>query len=378
MTIFVTSNRYKRSEVAALLQGLEIEWRRLDLPPSQGSLSERVRLRASAAWQVLGARCFTELAELAAGNDSFSGAEFKRRIEKDGPSFFESRAGQAKVSIAVALAETDGSIEVFEGQVCGVLLSHPQGDGGYGWDAHFIPEGASRSLANLNEQKAWLNARSGPYLQLASRLRGEEFEGVFEAHITVDVSGDELVRFTGLCETHGVKPIVIELARGETRVQPMSGSYHQGPLSSVQLEVFALARQFANAQFDVTRVKIEATGANRDLPQSDADAQRAPARYFEFHVKVSLGPSDSLSALREQCEAHDAHLSRNARHRDGTQRVHFVTLRVAKRGQPNAEESFRQLRAALTRAGYPLSHALIEYTVYDSNLSVDRGWLSNG
>jgi hypothetical protein len=172
-----------------------------------------------------------------------------------------------------------------------------------------------------------------------------------------------------------VKCVHIELARGEARFQPMTASYHHGALAEVRGEVDGLARALAADGFDVTRVKIEAVGDNRDIPRTDEEA-RDKHGYFEFHVKVALPGSDAPEPLRALCEAHGAHLSRNARKalgNGGSER--FVTLRVYGEGRAASEARFAALLASLDETGLPLSHRLREYTVFDSNGDLDRGWL---
>lgn len=376
MTLFITPNQYKRAEVATLLQGLDVEWRRLGLPAVDGPLRARAFARGVAAWDAVGEPCFVEVAELEAGGEVLTGAAFKKRLDAEGREFFVKRAGPARAGLAVALATGADAIEVFEGHLEGELVAEPRGEGGFGWDAHFVPEGTPRTLAELADQKAWVGFRVRPYLELAERLRGREYGGVFEAHITVNAVGDERGRFIELCEALDVKAIVIALERGTTPVQPMSASYHRGALAEVQLEVFELARRIAGAGFDVSRVKIEATGGNRELPDTDADAAARPELYFEFHVKVSLPADADHAALAELCASHDAHLSRNARRVTEGRRVHFVTQRAYGLGRANATDRFHALHRALKDAGYELSHVLVEYTVYDSNVHVDHGWLT--
>jgi len=375
MTLFLTPNRYKRAEVATLLAGLDVTWRRLALPATEGPLRERARRRAEAGYAAVAEPCFVEVAELEAGGQVYTGAAYKKSLARD-VDFYETHAGPARTSLAVAYADAEG-IDVYEGHLEGTLLAEPRGEGGYGWDRHFVPVGSTRTLAELEAQKRWVNVRVRPYLELADRLRGRRYGGVFEAHVTICTQDrGELERFAELCGVLDLKPIFIELPRGATRFQPMTGSYHHGELPEVQVEVFAIARHLADAGFEVTRVKIEATGSNREIPQTDAEATRAPANYFEFHGKLALPADLDLGELRALCEAHEAHLSRNARRRDGATLTRFVTMRVYGVGQTAARRRFLALHEALRAAGHPLSHVLTEYTVYDSNTEVDAGWLT--
>jgi hypothetical protein len=116
---------------------------------------------------------------------------------------------------------------------------------------------------------------------------------------------------------------------------------------------------------------------NTGVPGSDEEAQAfPPGNYFEFHVKATLPPGADLEPLRELCRRHGAHLSSNAlkREEDGrTQR--FVTLRVYEAGRVRAEAVFDRLLQDLQASGYTLSNRLREYTIYDSNITIDAGWI---
>lgn len=208
-------------------------------------------------------------------------------------------------------------------------------------------------------------------------LREPSAGGPYEAHVTISArSEDELQRFRAFCATARVKCILIELGQGEVRFQPMTASYHRGSLKQVKEQVQTFARSLTAEGFAVTRLKIEALGSNPDIPNDDATARAQPANYFEFHVKVTLPAEDAeVEALRARCEQHGAHLSRNARkvRADGASE-RFVTLRVRGLGRTNAEARFSAVLRDLAETGYPLSYPLREYTVYDSNHALDRGW----
>ncbi|MFP2909413.1 hypothetical protein ACLESD_31100 [Pyxidicoccus sp. 3LFB2] len=83
-----------------------------------------------------------------------------------------------------------------------------------------------------------------------------------------------------------------------------------------------------------------------------------------------------MEALRARCETHGAHLSRNARKvREDGASERFVTLRVYGLGRANADARFTALLEDLAGTGLTLTQRLREWTVYDSNHALDRGWL---
>jgi inosine/xanthosine triphosphate pyrophosphatase family protein len=383
--IFVTGNQHKADEIARLLADVDVAWRKLDLSaadPGTTDLAESARRKVLVAHAELGRSCFVEATALEIeGGASFTGAQFKKQLLALGErAFCEAHGGRrARARVAVAHTE-DGDpdrVALFEGEIEGTLLAEPRGEGGYGWDRAFLPDGYERTLGEMAGNKCFLNMRHRPYLELSDRLRGRSFGGTFEAHVTVAAGGAaDLDRFRAFCAEAGVKCIFIELSRGDEPFQPMTASYHHGDLRKAREEVQEIARALAARGFDVTRLKIEAVGANRDIPDGDEEARRLPFNYFEYHVKATFPPGADLGPLREKCAAHGAHLSRNARkvRPDGASE-RFVTLRVPGLGRASAEARFSALLRDLGETGLSLSHRIREYTVYDSNLGLDRGWL---
>jgi hypothetical protein len=219
-----------------------------------------------------------------------------------------------------------------------------------------------------------------PEDDLIARLAGQPGDGTFEAHVTIDAGDlDERERFRTACSDIGVKCVLIELPAGVTRSQPMTSTYHRGTLVEVVREVADLARTLRQRGFAPTRVKLEAVITNTGVPLSDDEAKAfPPGNYFEFHVKASLPPDADLETLRALCARHSAHLSSNALKREEDGRSErFVTQRVYGVGRHNAESVFEKLMEELQSAGYALSNRLREYTIFDSNVAVDAGWIDS-
>ncbi len=376
--VFVTPNQGRQDDLRRLLPDLEVELRRLDLPVDDGlPLEEAATRRALAAYTRVGERCMVESTAFELeGAPPRAGAEVKRELKRVGEAAFcTANAGRAATTrVAVALVE-HGQVTLFSGALEGTIPPAPRGEGGHGWDRVFVPEGHRRTLAELGSSTYLVNMRHGPYLDLADRLRGRAFGGAFEAHVTVRCGADELPRFEATCDALGVKHLRIELAAGVVTAQPMTGSVHRGTLREVQAEVHDLARALVAAGFEVVRTKIEALQHNADLPVTDAAAAAEPARYFEYHLKVVVPPDTPLVALRDAAASAGGRLSRNAlrRRADGAEE-RYVTLRVPGLGRASADARFAALEAAVAALPVKIVRRVREYTVYDSNLALDRGW----
>ncbi|HET8755972.1 MAG TPA: RdgB/HAM1 family non-canonical purine NTP pyrophosphatase [Solirubrobacteraceae bacterium] len=51
----------------------------------------------------------------------------------------------------IAHVDPDGSEHLFEGTTCGTVASAPAGSGGFGYDPLFVPDGETRTMAELSD-----------------------------------------------------------------------------------------------------------------------------------------------------------------------------------------------------------------------------------
>ena len=169
--------------------------------------------------------------------------------------------------------------------------------------------------------------------------------------------------------------MLIDLSEGVTPSQPMTSSYHRGEVQTAAEAVAALTRRLRAAGFPIVRVKLEAVTTNDGVPAHDDEPQPAD-RYFEYHVKLSLPADADEVLLRTVCERHTAKLSRNAFKvgRDGHSE-RFVTMRVYRVGRTTADARLEQLVSALAATGFRVTNTQREYSLYDSRVSLDAGWI---
>ncbi len=208
-----------------------------------------------------------------------------------------------------------------------------------------------------------------------------EFAGSFETHVTVDAVGlRQLEALRTWADQNEVKCLLIELSRGRSILQPMLTWRDTGTLTTQLSKARDVRSRLANAGFHVTRLKLECDPNNEDVPANDAEALReATTRYFEHHVKLRLTNEAELSRLTQIAERHQAHLSRNAVHqREEGLTERFVTQRCRGVGKETADDQLARLKASLVDAGYRIVDVEAEFVVYDSNESLDAGWLPEG
>lgn len=206
-----------------------------------------------------------------------------------------------------------------------------------------------------------------------------EFAGEFETHLTVrlhDSPGIEALQHWATA--HGLKCVHIVLDRGLSASQPMLTRHGAGTLAQEHAIAAALRELLEDAGFAVTRLKTEVPPWNQDVPESEEEARRhPPERYFEHHIKLLLGHETDTASLRQLAESYDAHLSRNAlRIREGGLAERFVTQRCIGVGRGEAHRRLEALLDALRTAEYSIIEFEEEFVVYDSNLSLDDGWIT--
>jgi XTP/dITP diphosphohydrolase len=72
---------------------------------------------------------------------------------------------------ALCLAQPDGATETYIGQVHGTIAQAPQGEGGFGYDPIFVPDGYAQSFAALGaEVKDKISHRAKALAQVVARL----------------------------------------------------------------------------------------------------------------------------------------------------------------------------------------------------------------
>jgi len=78
----------------------------------------------------------------------------------------------ARFVCALALAEPDGALDVFEGEARGEIIWPPRGDKGFGYDPIFLPAGETRTFGEMtHEEKLPLTHRARAFEKLLAALR---------------------------------------------------------------------------------------------------------------------------------------------------------------------------------------------------------------
>lgn len=203
------------------------------------------------------------------------------------------------------------------------------------------------------------------------------FEGDFETHVTVRCGQADVDVLQRWAASAGLKLTVIVLGRGRVPVQPMITLFGSGTLGTQHAAAGAVVGRLEAAGFDTARVKIEASPWARGVPGDHEDALRlGPGCYFEHHVKLVLDAGCEVETLARLVVPHGAHVSWNARRALGAGRQErFVTQRCHRVGLTEAGRSLEELHTALRGGGYEIVSVEREFVVFDSDESVDAGWI---
>lgn len=163
--VFATQNKNKAKEIEGLLPGKIIVKTladigcKEDIPEEQPTLEGNALQKARYVYEKYGVDCFADDTGLEvevlngepgvysaryAGPEKDSEANMDLLLEK--LSGKENRKAQFRTAIALIL---DGKEYTFEGKVVGAIANQRSGDEGFGYDPIFVPEGETRSFAQM-------------------------------------------------------------------------------------------------------------------------------------------------------------------------------------------------------------------------------------
>jgi len=173
--VFVTSRPEKAREAERL--GFEIDRLHLELPEPQAlDPSEIVEEKARNAYAILSRPVLVEDSGLAIHAwGGFPGALVKW-VEKSAgvPAIarmldgFSDRSATALCAIGYC---DGGEVVTARGETTGSIADAPRGNGGFGWDVLFLPEGSDRTFAEMSpEEKDAISHRRRAWDALAAKL----------------------------------------------------------------------------------------------------------------------------------------------------------------------------------------------------------------
>jgi XTP/dITP diphosphohydrolase len=165
--ILASANPHKARELARLLPGFDVEPYAGQLPPETGaSFLENALIKARAVHAELGGGTWVVADDSGIQAGALDGAPgiYSARYAGEGASDAENLnkllgalegrddRGVAYVAELVAIAP-DGRELHARGELRGTLAHEPRGTGGFGYDPAFVPEGESRTVAEMSAEE---------------------------------------------------------------------------------------------------------------------------------------------------------------------------------------------------------------------------------
>lgn len=185
--VFATNNAHKLEEVAAILgDGYEVLSLReidceADIPETADSFAGNALQKAQYVKEHYGYDCFADDSGLEVDvlggepgvySARYSGGGSKANMEKllQNLTGKSNRGAQFRTVIALLIGE---ETRLFEGIVRGTIIDEQRGEGGFGYDPIFVPEGYDLTFAQLgSEIKNRISHRAKAVEQLTEYLKG--------------------------------------------------------------------------------------------------------------------------------------------------------------------------------------------------------------
>jgi XTP/dITP diphosphohydrolase len=186
---FATNNAHKLAEVQDMLQNGEITLKTLrdigcteELPETTDTIEGNSAQKAEYVWQHYGVGCFADDSglevEALGGAPGVHSAHYsgERHHAKNIELVLQQMQGQSNRAArfkAVITLVLDGTTAQFEGIINGHLLDAPRGEDGFGYDPIFVPEGHTRTFAEMSmAEKSQLSHRARALEKLVAYLGG--------------------------------------------------------------------------------------------------------------------------------------------------------------------------------------------------------------
>ncbi len=175
--LLVTGNAGKLAEARRLFSA-ELEAENVDLPEIQSlDLAEVLEAKANTAWKQFRRPLIVEETGLElAGLNGFPGPLVKWMLQAVGAEGLARAAlntGNSKAVARCRMLYVEASRRVSaEGTCVGELVVPARGDSGFGWDPVFVPDGSSRTYAEMTaEEKDAVSHRAKAWREMTALLQ---------------------------------------------------------------------------------------------------------------------------------------------------------------------------------------------------------------
>ena len=185
--VFATANINKLSEIRDILKGqyeilglADINFHE-DIPETGKTLEENALIKARTIFKNMNVSCFADdsglMVEALDGAPGVYSARYagehgnsEKNMELLLKNLENKNSRKAYFSTVIALV-LNGKEHLFEGKVCGEIIEEKKGEGGFGYDPIFRPDGYQETFAEMNkEEKNKISHRALAVKQLVKFL----------------------------------------------------------------------------------------------------------------------------------------------------------------------------------------------------------------
>jgi XTP/dITP diphosphohydrolase len=184
---FATNNANKLAEIAALL-GNQFTLKTLqdigcleEIPETQDTIPDNSHQKAEHIWEHYHVNCFADDSGLEV--DALDGApgvhsayygghprSYERNLNRLLTNLKDQTNRRARFRTVITLV-IDGQYQSFEGVAEGQILTEPRGNGGFGYDPIFLPDGYDRTFAEMSmAEKGDISHRGKAFAKLVTYL----------------------------------------------------------------------------------------------------------------------------------------------------------------------------------------------------------------
>lgn len=185
--ILATNNEHKVDEIRAVLPSyfeilsLKEAGIDIDIPEPHDTLEENAREKAITIYHMTDTACFSEdtglevdalNGEPGVRSARYAGEDksFQNNIDKVLAHLKDQENREAQFRTVICLI-VEGNIDFFEGICKGRIIAEQRGNGGFGYDPIFVPDGAEKTFAEMSmEEKARFSHRRKAVDKLVSYL----------------------------------------------------------------------------------------------------------------------------------------------------------------------------------------------------------------
>ena len=195
-------------------------------------------------------------------------------------------------------------------------------------------------------------------------------KGMFEVHlITTPENQTKLFGYiTNLNNKYMInpRPTCANALYGDYPVQPMLTFWLNDNIEEVKKIVDNTVLDMNDQGICIIRTKIESMAHNKGVPEKCKDSN-----YFEFHFKVEISNTNEWNDIANLIIPFGGHLFYNPYNKTLNP---IITIRRYT-SLNDLETIYSKIKSLLERHNYKLTAPEKEYSVYDSNVNLDKNWL---